>query len=487
MILMVNRVIIFTEGGDNIGFGHITRCSALYEELLERRVETIFVVYGKNIEDILKGKNYINQNWKDKEFLQNFLKKEDYVIIDSYLADLDVYKYISNNTSKCMYIDDNNRLKYPKGIILNPVLYEDLEYDTTNPILRGKDYIIVRKEFLEEVKPLNKEYDILITLGGTDIRNLTPKLIEILKEIDLNLKIAIVIGKAFDNKEEIERLKTEKISLFYNVNANEMRDLILKSKFVICGCGQSINEMLILEANFFPILIADNQLRNYKYLIKIGLFDKVFNYKKIDKTVIESLMKKESKILKINEIKNGNNKIISYFIEENNIYFKNILESSLEEQMEIREWRNLSEVRRYMYNTQIISINEHFNWLVSLKNNSNTKVYYSIMNNKKIGINILKKRGEFIYEWGLYLNDKVDKGKGIGKIVGEKFLNFIFQNLKINILEYEVLEENIPSLKLALKLGLKKYKEEIKKIEGKEKKVLYLKILKNEWRIKNER
>lgn len=312
---MVNRVIIFTEGGDNIGFGHITRCSALYEELLERKVETIFVVYGKNKEDILKGKNYINQDWKDKEFLQSFLKKDDYVIIDSYLADLDIYEYISNNTSKCMYIDDNNRLKYPKGIILNPVLYEDLEYNTTNPILRGKDYIIVRKEFLEEIKLLEKEYDILITLGGTDIRNLTPKLIEILKEIDLNLKIAIVIGKAFDNKEEIERLKTERISLFYNVNASEMRDLILKSKFVICGCGQSINEMLILEANFLPILIADNQLRNYNYLKKMKVVKERVSYYNLEKIKLEIKNRvleknKENIILKFNK----KNKILDRFI-----------------------------------------------------------------------------------------------------------------------------------------------------------------------------
>lgn len=310
---MVNRVIIFTEGGDNIGFGHITRCSALYEELLERKIETIFVVYGKNIEDILKGKNYINQDWKDKEFLQNFLRKDDYIIIDSYLADLDIYEYISSNTSKCMYIDDNNRLKYPKGIILNPVLYEDLEYNTTNPILRGKDYIIVRKEFLEEMKSLEKEYDILITLGGTDIRNLTPKLIEILKEIDLNLKIAIVIGKAFDNKEEIERLKTEKINLFYNVNANEMRDLILKSKFVICGCGQSIHEMLVLKANFFPIIIIENQLNNANGLLKNKLIKKIENWNSLNlKNSLVDFLKTniDTKIT----ISNGKKNILDIFI-----------------------------------------------------------------------------------------------------------------------------------------------------------------------------
>lgn len=484
---MVNRVVIFTEGGDNIGFGHITRCSALYEELLSRGIETIFVVYGKNIEEILEGKKYINCDWKDKKFLENFLQKDDYIIIDSYLADLDIYKYISEHSTKCMYIDDNNRIHYPKGIILNPVLYEDLEYNTTNPVLRGKDYIIVRKEFLEETPVFEKEYDVLITLGGTDIRNLTPKLINILKEIDSELKIAIVIGKAFDNKKEIENLKTEKISLFYNINAKEMRDLILKSKFIICGCGQSINEMLILKANFLPILIADNQLKNYEYLIENRIFSKVLNFKEVDIVKIENFLKVKNKKFRTIDLKNGNNKIISYFAKKSIIEFKNILESSIEEQLKIREWRNLPEVRKYMYNTQIISLEEHQRWLISLKNNSNTKAYYSILNNQKVGINILRKRNNKTYEWGVYLNDKVEKGKGIGEKVGKEFLNFVFETLEIDILEYEVLEENIPSLKLALKLGLKKYKEENKKIEEKMKKIVYLKITKDEWRDKNEK
>lgn len=315
----INRVIIFTEGGDNIGFGHITRCSALYEELVGRNIETIFVVYGNNINEILEGKEYINTDWKNIEFLKDFLKKDDYIIIDSYLANLKIYNFISNNTKKCMYIDDNNRIKYPKGVILNPVLYEDLEYETTNPILRGKDYIIIRKEFLEDIQPLKKEIDILITLGGTDIRNLTPKLIKILQEIDSTFNIAIVIGKAFDNKKEIEALKTDKISLFYNISAMEMRDLILKSKFVICGCGQSINEMLILKANFLPILIADNQERNYNFLVKKKIVNCAMNYEELSyiKNIIKKFLEEESNI-GFNFLKNSNQnkRIIDFFIGE---------------------------------------------------------------------------------------------------------------------------------------------------------------------------
>lgn len=312
----INRVVIFTEGGDNIGFGHITRCSALYEELVGRDIKTIFVVYGNNIDEILERKEYINIDWKNIEFLKDFLKKDDYIIIDSYLANLEIYSFISNNTKKCMYIDDNNRIKYPKGIILNPVLYEDLEYKTTNPILRGKDYIIVRKEFLKKTEPLKKETDVLITLGGTDIRNLTPKLIKILQEINFNFNIAIVIGKAFDNKKEIEALKTDKISLFYNISAIEMRNLILKSKFVICGCGQSINEMLILKANFLPILIADNQLNDYKFIVKNKFINQIitFNDLKLIEIEINSRINKNKKIyFKLN---NGVKKIIDFLMKK---------------------------------------------------------------------------------------------------------------------------------------------------------------------------
>lgn len=288
----INRIIIFTEGGDNIGFGHITRCSALYEEIESRNIEVLFVIFGKNIDDLLKGKKYLNKDWKDKEFLKTFLKEDDYIIIDSYLADIEIYKFISESTKKCLYIDDNNRISYPKGIILNPVLYDDVVYKTENIVLQGKDYIILRKEFLETITDtVEKNIDVLITLGGTDIRNLTPKLLQIIKRINSKLKIAVVIGKAFDNIEKIEKEKNDNIEFYYNLSALEMKEIILKSKNVICGCGQSINELLYLKANFFPIVIADNQEKNVAFLYKNKIVGEVLRY---DKSFfeIESILRK---------------------------------------------------------------------------------------------------------------------------------------------------------------------------------------------------
>lgn len=310
------RVVIFTEAGQNIGFGHLTRCSALYDEIDKRGIEVILVIFGKEIEKLLsKRKNRI-VDWKDLEFLRNFLNQTDYVIIDSYLATMEVYDFCSKNTAKCLYIDDTNRISYPKGVILNPSLSGNIKYDTKNEVLQGKDYIILRKEFTEEKIPyFEKEIDVLISLGGTDIRNLVPKLLDILKSINSKLKIVVVTGKISD---DIKKLKTDYIEILSNIEALEMRNLILKTKFIICGCGQSIYEMLALKANFLPILIIDNQEKNKEFLLKTKFVEDVLDYNEEKEKFYDAILKQlflernNNIILDVN----GSKRVIDFFLEE---------------------------------------------------------------------------------------------------------------------------------------------------------------------------
>ena len=283
------RVVIFTEAGQNIGFGHLTRCLALYDEIDKRGIEVILVVFGKEIEKLLsKSKNRI-VDWKDLEFLRNFLNQTDYVIIDSYLATMEVYDFCSKNTAKCLYIDDTNRISYPKGVILNPSLSGNIKYDTKNEVLQGKDYIILRKEFTEEKIPyFEKEIDVLIV---------------------------VVTGKISD---DIKKLKTDYIEILSNIEALEMRNLILKTKFIICGCGQSIYEMLALKANFLPILIIDNQEKNKEFLLKTKFVEDVLDYNEEKEKFYDAILKQlflernNNIILDVN----GSKRVIDFFLEE---------------------------------------------------------------------------------------------------------------------------------------------------------------------------
>lgn len=271
---MVNRVVIFTEGGDNIGFGHITRCSALYEELLSRGIETIFVIYGKNVDEILKGKNYISLDWKNKEFLYKFLKKDDYIIIDSYLADLNIYEYISQNVKKVLCIDDYNRIKYPLKDLTVNLCFKRLEQKNYH---FGSKYLILRKEFLETREISSKNKEILILIGGNDIKNITLKIVKIIKQNFPDYSLNIV-----SKNKEIDKYLSLKDKRYFNLSAGEIIKLIEKSYIAISACGQTLFELTKIGIATLGIKIAENQNDNIlyftkeKYLEYIGSFNDKF-------------------------------------------------------------------------------------------------------------------------------------------------------------------------------------------------------------------
>ncbi len=91
------NIFILTEGGKDIGFGHITRCVSMYQAFEFKSFNPTLIVNGdENIKSILQNINHEIFDWiKNKNQLFEKIKNSDIVIIDSYLANLSVYKKIS--------------------------------------------------------------------------------------------------------------------------------------------------------------------------------------------------------------------------------------------------------------------------------------------------------------------------------------------------------------------------------------------------------
>lgn len=164
------------------------------------------------------------------------------------------------------------------------------------------------------------------------------------------------------------------------------------------------------------------------------------------------------------------------------VNFENILYSTLEEQKEIREWRNKYDVRKYMFNSKVISEEEHLKWLKFLKKTTDKEVFYIIYNEVKIGITSIDKISEESYEVGIYLNHLVPKGKGIGKEVLKYFYLFLFnEHKKLNKIKSEVLNNNFVSLKMFLSLGMKIIEKNKVFINGQIFNTVSLCITREEW------
>lgn len=246
------NVFILTEGGKDIGFGHITRCVSLCQAFEKRKAEPDLIVNGDvSILNLLNGRSYEIFNWiKEKDRLLTCIKNSDVVIIDSYLADKALYNEILKvpGFRILAMIDDYRRIDYSDGVVVNPSIYgEKLNYPKKDGLvyLSGRDYIILRKEFWKvPEKKINKDIkNVLITFGGIDYSDGIYKIVNYLeKKFNFNFYI-------------VDPVKNR-------VNAKEMLDLMLKADICISGGGQTTYELARVGVPTIGICFAKNQVLN---------------------------------------------------------------------------------------------------------------------------------------------------------------------------------------------------------------------------------
>lgn len=268
------KVRIFTEGGSKVGLGHLTRCCSLYDEIAARGNDVNIYINGdiSNIK-FLEKYNVCNCNWLSRDYLESQISIEDYCIVDSYLADEKLYDIIANNSKKVLYIDDMNRIKYPKGIVVNPSLSVDyICYNESKDkeYLLGSDYIILRSPFIGSKKN-NIEvipHRVLVTMGGSDMENITPTIIQKICNVNMNIFFDIIVGSTFTNIDYIKSVANKNTKLHYNLEAEDIKKIMIKADFAITAGGQTIYELLSVKTPFIPVKIADNQINNLNGLKK---------------------------------------------------------------------------------------------------------------------------------------------------------------------------------------------------------------------------
>jgi UDP-2,4-diacetamido-2,4,6-trideoxy-beta-L-altropyranose hydrolase len=272
------KVLIFTEGGRTGGLGHISRCLALYQAFACRKHEPWLIINADNsVKSILKQERYKILNWvKNYKKLTPLLKDAGIAVIDSYLSGPKVYKFISEKSALSVYIDDYKRIKYPKGIIINSAVSPDkLRYPKEAGLtyLLGTKYAFLRKEFWDIPGKLKVKKDIktiLITFGGADPVNMTPRVLGYLKLKYPELAKKVIIGKSFANIKEIIGKKDSKTELIYDSGAQDMKKAMLKADLAISSGGQTLYELARIGVPTIGVCFANNQLLNLNGLAEKG-------------------------------------------------------------------------------------------------------------------------------------------------------------------------------------------------------------------------
>jgi spore coat polysaccharide biosynthesis predicted glycosyltransferase SpsG len=271
------KIFIVTEVNKETGFGHLTRCSSIYHAFEECEIFPEFIINSDGLAaNLLKDKRYKIFNWlENTKILLDLIDGADVVLIDSYLMEINLYKAISELVKICVYIDDNKRIDYPKGIIVNGSIHaEKLGYQQKEDVvyLLGNKYILLRKEFSSAPKRemKNEPKSVMLTFGSSDTRNMTPGVLKLLVKKCPGMIKKVLIGKGFNNISEIEIVKDKKTELIYYLDAKKMKEVMLDSDIVISAGGQTINELAAIGTPTVGICAADNQIRNLEGWAKVG-------------------------------------------------------------------------------------------------------------------------------------------------------------------------------------------------------------------------
>jgi spore coat polysaccharide biosynthesis predicted glycosyltransferase SpsG len=256
-------ILILTEAGDGIGFGHLTRTMALGEALIEggATVQLLVQWEGEPMAQVVEGRTWVRAgSWRDTPV------HADQVIIDSYRLSLAGYEAIANAGGWLGVIDDNYRLPYPADLVINPNVYaETARYSAhARRAIGGAPSVILRPPFVAAAGTFAVRATlrrVLLTLGGADVHGLGPQLAQHVASLGFFVD-CIAPGRSPE--------RSPSLSIHSTQGAEGFVQLVTQSDLVICGGGQTLHELACLGTPSIAVELGNDQKLNLDFYEHAG-------------------------------------------------------------------------------------------------------------------------------------------------------------------------------------------------------------------------
>jgi UDP-2,4-diacetamido-2,4,6-trideoxy-beta-L-altropyranose hydrolase len=192
-----------------------------------------------------------------------------FVVLDGYEFDLYYQRALRTAGCRLMIIDDAVRLpRYDADILLNQNLgASSLEYNCNADaeLLLGPEYALLRREFIVWRSRLHTVPEtarkILVTLGGSDPDNVTLKVIQALRQLEIaRLQIRVVAGPTNQHLDELRDAATVfRGSLELLTSVSEMAPLMAWADLAVTAAGSTCWELACVGLPAATLVIAANQ------------------------------------------------------------------------------------------------------------------------------------------------------------------------------------------------------------------------------------
>ena len=440
MSMKLRKILFRTDSSSTIGTGHIMRDLVLASRYKDAKVIFATQNLEGNINYKIKEAGYelifLNSNDVD-EFVDVVEKySADMVVIDHYGIDAKYEQSLKEKTGVKILAFDDTYEKHHCDILLNHNISADASrYKELVPkeceLWCGAEHTLLREEFMQPFPPKQKSVTtkVLVAMGGVDSKALNIEILKVLEQFS-NLEIDLVTTQANKNLAKLQAYVANKAHITLHINTNKMALLMHNADFGIFTPSVTVNEAHFMKLPFIAIQTEENQKDIYHYLYSHG-------YEVLASFDPQKLQKK-----------------VEVLVESNACELIAFSEMTLDEAEMVLVWRNSKNVKKWMYNQENITLEEHLNYIKTLSKREDRA--YFLLKGKRgyLGVvdvtNITKESAEI----GIYANPNT---QGFGKVLMRVILAYAFEQLQLQRVEAHVYEKNKKAIALYERFGFKIY------------------------------
>lgn len=455
-------VFFRADGGNHIGLGHLVRCIAL-AQMIESHFNINFVcrsIPEKIANDIDQLQFKLIRIKEEEEFLA-LLKPVDIVVLDSYELDSSYQKKVKAKGCKLVYIDDLNQQSFLADLIINHtpnVNGVDYHAQLYTQYALGLSYVLLRPIFLKAAKEPKIKLPIktaFVCFGGSDSKNLTQLVVDVLKKDKRFEHILIVTGAAYAHLNELEQaIKNDsRCKLSHAITSEEICELMQKAQLAIVPASGILQEAIAVGCRIISGTYVDNQKNIFEKYNALGAFESAEDFSR-DHLINAIDRSFENEDLPIKTYIDGNScvRLLNAFeqlVKQDELVLRQANEQDVQKTF---EWATEPKIRAFSFNTAPIVYAEHVNWFTQKINHKDCCYLMASIKGHSIGsIRFDIKNNSALIS---YLLDPAYHHQGLGILLLKKGVEKLIEiNNEIKEVIGYVLPQNIASIKAFERLG----------------------------------
>ena len=270
---MVERkvAVLRADASDLIGVGHVMRSLALGETLLDAGFDVVLATVdlpaGMREEARKCGITVVDLQcvpFGAADASETLSLNGAVLVIDGYKFEREFFTILENRATHFAVIDDNVETKaLAPSVVINqnphatPEMYAHML--GAPQLLLGLQYALLRREVREATKqsinPVARK--VFVAMGGSDFLQLTAPIVDGLK--DLDIEICVAIGPTNSQRQQIEET-VKSIPRARVILQTDYITELASSSLAILAAGSSLWEAAALGVPSIGLIVADNQI-----------------------------------------------------------------------------------------------------------------------------------------------------------------------------------------------------------------------------------